>query len=77
MAEGFKEIFGENAVVFSCSKVIKNNTEHLKEVMKRQEMRNGYAALIADTNFSRKLLTKVVFSLRQNAAHAKECSCYG
>ena len=33
MAEGFKEIFGENAVVFSCSKVIKNNTEHLKEVM--------------------------------------------
>lgn len=33
MAEGFKEIFGENAVVFSCSKVIGNNTEHLKEVM--------------------------------------------
>lgn len=33
MAEGFKEVFGENAVVFSCAKVIKKDVEHLKEVM--------------------------------------------
>jgi hypothetical protein len=33
MAQGFKEIFGEHAVVFSCAKIINKDMEHLKEVM--------------------------------------------
>lgn len=33
MQEGFKEIFGSNCVVFSCAKVLKNETEHFKNVI--------------------------------------------
>lgn len=33
MQEGFREIFGEQSVVFSCNKIIGQDAEHLKEVM--------------------------------------------
>ena len=33
MQEGFKEIFGQNCVVFSCAKVLKVDTEHFKNVI--------------------------------------------
>ena len=33
MQEGFKEIFGSNCIVFSCAKVLKNDTEHFKNVI--------------------------------------------
>lgn len=33
MQEGFKEIFGSNCIVFSCAKVLKNETEHFKNVI--------------------------------------------
>lgn len=33
MQNGFKEIFGDNCIVFSCSKVLKNDTEHFKNVI--------------------------------------------
>lgn len=33
MKDGFKEIFGENCVVFSCAKVLKHDTEHFKTVI--------------------------------------------
>lgn len=33
MREGFKEIFGQNCVVFSCAKVLKADTEHFKAVI--------------------------------------------
>lgn len=33
MQEGFKEIFGQNCIVFSCTKVLKSDTEHLKDVI--------------------------------------------
>ena len=33
MQEGFKELFGDNCVVFACAKVLKNDTEHFKKVI--------------------------------------------
>lgn len=33
MQEGFKELFGQNCVVFSCAKVLKVGTEHFKNVI--------------------------------------------
>ena len=33
MQKGFKEIFGENCVVFSCAKVLKNDKDHFKSVI--------------------------------------------
>ena len=33
MQAGFKEIFGNNCIVFSCAKVLKNDTEHFKNVI--------------------------------------------
>lgn len=33
MQDGFKEIFGQNCVVFSCAKVIGNSSEHFKTVI--------------------------------------------
>lgn len=33
MQQGFKEIFGDNCIVFSCSKVLNNDTEHFKTVI--------------------------------------------
>lgn len=34
LQKGFKEMFGDNAVAFSCAKIIKTDIEHIKEVMK-------------------------------------------
>lgn len=33
MQAGFKELFGNNCVVFSCSKILNKDTEHLKTVI--------------------------------------------
>lgn len=33
MQAGFKEMFGQNCVVFSCAKVINKDTEHFKDVI--------------------------------------------
>lgn len=33
MQEGFKEIFGENCVVFSCAEVLNHDTEHFKNAI--------------------------------------------
>lgn len=33
MTEGFKEIFGENCVVFSCASVLSKDKEHFKKVL--------------------------------------------
>lgn len=33
MQKGFKEIFGDNCIVFSCSKIIKKDVEHFKTVI--------------------------------------------
>lgn len=33
MQKGFSEIFGKNCVVFSCSKILKKDTEHFKTVI--------------------------------------------
>ena len=34
LQKGFKEMFGDNAVAFSCAKIIETDIEHIKEVMK-------------------------------------------
>ena len=33
MQEGFKEIFGQNCVVFSCAKILNKDSEHFKNVI--------------------------------------------
>lgn len=37
MARGFKELFGNNAVVFSASKMLKKDTEHIKNVLTNEK----------------------------------------
>lgn len=33
MRDGFKEIFGENCVVFSCARILKTDTNHIKTII--------------------------------------------